>query len=86
MQTGKVIRVQKVGRNGSKCENGHAVLSKHERIVWKDAGAIVTSPTKEIAEQLYVQCVMIPLLGSEYVDAGVCSCSFLMSICIVVFL
>lgn len=68
---GKVIRVQKVGRNGSKCENGHAVLSKHERIVWKDAGAIVTSPTKEVAQQLYVQCVMIPLLGSEYVDAGI---------------
>ncbi|GAB4852053.1 Inositol-pentakisphosphate 2-kinase [Ancistrocladus abbreviatus] len=67
---GKVIRLQKVPRNGANYENGHTVLSKHERLLWKDAGTMITSPTMEIAEQLYVQYVMIPLLGSDYVDAG----------------
>lgn len=72
MQSGKIIRVQKVVKNGSMEETERSVLSKHESILWKDAGSIVTSPNKEIAEQMYVQSVMIPLLGSEFVDPGVC--------------
>lgn len=71
-QSGKIIRVQKALRNGSNYDTGSSVVSKHECIVWKDDGAIVTSPNREIAEQLYVKCVMIPLLGSEFVDPGVC--------------
>ncbi|GAB4846568.1 Inositol-pentakisphosphate 2-kinase, variant 3 [Ancistrocladus abbreviatus] len=67
---GKVIRLQKVPRNGAKYENGHTVLSKHEHLLWKDTGTMITSPTMEITEQLFVQHVMIPLLGSDYVDAG----------------
>ncbi|GAB2272711.1 Inositol-pentakisphosphate 2-kinase [Dionaea muscipula] len=67
---GKVIRVQKVPRDGARYENGNSVLSKIERLLWEDAGTITTAPTREIAEQLYVQHVMIPLLGSDYVDAG----------------
>ena len=69
---GKIIRVQKVAKNGSKYEAARLVLSKHECTLWKDAEPIVSSPNKEIAGQLYVQCVMIPLLGSEFVDPGVC--------------
>ncbi|KNA17367.1 hypothetical protein SOVF_080660 isoform B [Spinacia oleracea] len=69
--SGKIIRVQKVVRNGSIEETERSALSKHECILWKDAGSIVTSPNREIAEQMYVQCVMIPLLGSEFVDPGV---------------
>lgn len=69
--SGKIIRVQKALRNGSNYDTGSSVVSKHECIVWKDDGAIVTSPNREIAEQLYVKCVMIPLLGSEFVDPGV---------------
>ncbi|XP_056693308.1 inositol-pentakisphosphate 2-kinase isoform X2 [Spinacia oleracea] len=69
--SGKIIRVQKVVKNGSMEETERSVLSKHESILWKDAGSIVTSPNKEIAEQMYVQSVMIPLLGSEFVDPGV---------------
>ncbi|KAL2892723.1 Inositol-pentakisphosphate 2-kinase [Bienertia sinuspersici] len=68
---GKLIRVQKIPRNGLEDETERSVLSKHECTLWKDAGDIVTAPNKEIAEQLYVQCVMIPLLGSEFVDPGV---------------
>ncbi|CAO2835121.1 unnamed protein product [Amaranthus hypochondriacus] len=68
---GKIIRVQKVAKNGSKYEAARLVLSKHECTLWKDAEPIVSSPNKEIAGQLYVQCVMIPLLGSEFVDPGV---------------
>lgn len=69
--SGKIIRVQKIQRNGSDTVIRRSVLSKHECILWKDVDAIVTSPNKEIADQLYVQCVMIPLLGSEFVDPGV---------------
>ncbi|GMH13899.1 hypothetical protein Nepgr_015740 [Nepenthes gracilis] len=68
---GKVIRIQKVPRNGANYENRDTVLSEHECLLWKDYGTIITSPTKEIAELLYVQCVMTPLLGSDYIDAGV---------------
>ncbi|KAL2901098.1 Inositol-pentakisphosphate 2-kinase [Bienertia sinuspersici] len=68
---GKVIRVQKVPTDVSDDEIRRSVLSKHECNLWKDVGDIVTSPRKDIAEQLYVQCVMVPLLGSEFVDPGV---------------
>ncbi|XP_021759941.1 inositol-pentakisphosphate 2-kinase-like isoform X1 [Chenopodium quinoa] len=69
--SGKIIRVPKVPRNGSIKETERSVLSEHECSLWKDVADIVTSPNKEVAEQMYVQCVMIPLLGSEFVDPGV---------------
>ncbi|KAK9742682.1 hypothetical protein RND81_03G190600 [Saponaria officinalis] len=68
---GKVIRVQKVPRNGPKFERKGSVLSKQDLLLWEDA-AFISSPNKEIAEQLYVQCVMKPLLGAEFVDPGIC--------------
>ena len=43
----------------------------HESLLWGKFEGIVSAPTKEIAEHVYVQKVMCPLLGSEHVDAGV---------------
>ncbi|KAI3464923.1 hypothetical protein Pfo_021586 [Paulownia fortunei] len=68
---GKVLRLQKVPNNGSECENGHSALTKQECVLWGKFEGIVSAPTREIAEQLYVQKVMCPLLGSEHVDAGI---------------
>ncbi|KAL0314664.1 UNVERIFIED_CONTAM: Inositol-pentakisphosphate 2-kinase [Sesamum angustifolium] len=68
---GKVLRIQKVPTNGSECENGHSALTKLECVLWGKFEGIVSAPTRETAEQLYVQKVMCPLLGSEHVDAGI---------------
>ena len=48
-------------------------LSPHECLIWKEVHELISSSDKEIAGQLYVDHVMKPLLGSKYVDAGVCS-------------
>lgn len=48
-------------------------LSSHERLIWQEVHKLISSSDKEIAGQLYVDHVMKPLLGSKYVDAGVCS-------------
>uniref|UniRef100_A0A803MZZ2 Inositol-pentakisphosphate 2-kinase n=1 Tax=Chenopodium quinoa TaxID=63459 RepID=A0A803MZZ2_CHEQI len=50
--SGKIIRVPKVPRNGSIKETERSVLSEHECSLWKDVEAIVTSPNKEVAEQI----------------------------------
>ncbi|KAF2293305.1 hypothetical protein GH714_000027 [Hevea brasiliensis] len=68
---GKVMRIQKVARNGSShCMEDHTVLTEHERLLWKEAEELVSSPTKELAELHYVKDVMSPLLGPKHVDAG----------------
>ncbi|GFP98397.1 inositol-pentakisphosphate 2-kinase [Phtheirospermum japonicum] len=66
---GKVLRIPKVPNHGSD-ENGHSPLTKLECIMWGEFDGIVSAPTREIAEQLYVQKVMCPLLGPDHVDAG----------------
>ncbi|XP_057772004.1 inositol-pentakisphosphate 2-kinase-like isoform X2 [Salvia miltiorrhiza] len=68
---GKVLRIQKVPNDGPEFENGHSALVNHESLLWGKFEGIVSAPTKEIAEQLYVQKVMCPLLGSEHVDSGI---------------
>ncbi|CAA0843407.1 Inositol-pentakisphosphate 2-kinase family protein, partial [Striga hermonthica] len=68
---GKVLRVPKVPNKGSECENGHSPLTKLEHILWGEFEGIVSARNREIAEQLYVQKVMCPLLGFEHVDAGI---------------
>ncbi|KAL8490447.1 hypothetical protein ACS0TY_026083 [Phlomoides rotata] len=68
---GKVLRIHKFPNNGTKCENGCSFPTKHEGLLWGKFEGIVSAPTKEIAEQLYVQKAICPLLGSEHVDAGI---------------
>ncbi|KAJ7005930.1 hypothetical protein NC653_005307 [Populus alba x Populus x berolinensis] len=70
---GKVMRITKKARNGSspKCDSNQSVLTEEERLLWRNVEELVTSPTKEIAEQIYTQLVMSPLLGSKHVDAGI---------------
>lgn len=68
---GKVLRVQKVKRNGTNCEEVSSALSVHECLLWKQDCDLLSAPTREIAEHLYVQHVMRPLLGSNHVDAGI---------------
>ncbi|XP_076893121.1 inositol-pentakisphosphate 2-kinase-like [Bidens hawaiensis] len=68
---GKVLRVQKVKKNGISCEELSSDLSVHEVLLWKEDCDLLSAPTREIAEHLYVQHVMRPLLGSNHVDAGV---------------
>ncbi|EPS63025.1 hypothetical protein M569_11760, partial [Genlisea aurea] len=69
---GKVLRIQKIATNGSEYENGqHSSLTTHECLMWGDLEGIVSAPTMEEAEQMYVQEVLCPLLGAEHVDAGI---------------
>ncbi|XP_051139833.1 inositol-pentakisphosphate 2-kinase-like [Andrographis paniculata] len=68
---GKVLRIQKISNTEPACENGQTVLTKHENLLWSQYEGIVSAPTREIADQLYVQKVICPLLGSEHVDAGI---------------
>lgn len=67
---GKVLRIRKVPRNGSEY-NGDSALTTHECLLWGELEGIVSEPTREIIDQLYVQQVMCPLLGSKHVDAGI---------------
>ncbi|KAH7862943.1 hypothetical protein Vadar_011357 [Vaccinium darrowii] len=72
---GKVLRIQKAPRNESPkyvcgSENTHSVLTNDECLLWKETEDLVSAPTREIAEQLFVQHIISPLLGSKHVDAG----------------
>ncbi|WVY92203.1 hypothetical protein V8G54_037717 [Vigna mungo] len=71
---GKVIRLRKAPKNGLE-SNGVSVrnsiaLTPQERILWKNVDQLISSSDKEIVGQLYVEHVMKPLLGSNYVDVG----------------
>lgn len=69
---GKVLRVHKIPRNGSECETALTALTINECLLWKEIDDLVLAPSREIAEHLYVQNVMCPLLGPEHVDSGTC--------------
>lgn len=67
------MRIQKKAkRNGLERPGSPPALTMHERLLWKDLEDMVTCSNKELASQLYVKHVMSPLLGSHFVDAGVC--------------
>lgn len=71
---GKVLRIQKAPRDvspGCVSDNSLPALTRDECLVWKETEELVSAPTQELAEQLYVQYVISPLLGSEHVDAGI---------------
>ncbi|KGN59987.1 inositol-pentakisphosphate 2-kinase isoform X2 [Cucumis sativus] len=70
---GKVVRIQKTARNGLHCTSvRHVVaLSAHERLLWRDVGDLDSCTDRDVVCQMYVQHVMIPLLDSKHVDAGV---------------
>ncbi|KAM7514119.1 hypothetical protein LguiA_003702 [Lonicera macranthoides] len=68
---GKVLRIQKISKNGSKFLEAKSALTPHECLVWKEIKDLVSAPNRELAEQAYVQHVISPLLGSEHVDAGI---------------
>jgi len=74
LQIGKVMRIRKAPRSGAEAMaiRSPSALTAHERLLWKDVDELVSSPDKEIASQLFVHHVMKPLLGSQFVDAGVC--------------
>ncbi|KAI3717650.1 hypothetical protein L1987_69404 [Smallanthus sonchifolius] len=69
--TGKVVRVRKLRKNEPVNEEASSALSGHERLVWKEVGELLSSSTKDIANHMYAQHVVCPLLGSQHVDAGV---------------
>ncbi|CAL0323823.1 unnamed protein product [Lupinus luteus] len=69
---GKVMRIRKVPRNGSKgVKSSNLALNEHECLVWKDVVELISSSDEEIANQQYLQHVIQPLLGSKFIDAGV---------------
>ncbi|KAK7283373.1 hypothetical protein RIF29_12841 [Crotalaria pallida] len=65
---GKVMRIRKAPRHEG--VKSPSALTAHERLLWKDVDELISSSDKEIAGRLFVQHVMKPLLGSNYVDAG----------------
>lgn len=66
---GKVLRIQKASRKVA--PGSEQWLNGHERLIWKDNPDILSSPSKEIAQQMFVQNVMTPRLGSQHIDAGI---------------
>ncbi|KAG5538483.1 hypothetical protein RHGRI_019157 [Rhododendron griersonianum] len=71
-----VLRIQKAPRiesprNGNDSEDSHSALMNDECLMWRETEERVLAPTREIAEQLYVQHVISPLLGYEHVDDGI---------------
>lgn len=66
------MRIQKAARNESEGTKSRKALTVDECLVWKELEDLVSSPTRKVASQLYVHRVISPLLGSKYVDAGVC--------------
>lgn len=68
------MRIRKAPRNDTPTviASSPSALTAHERLLWKDVDELISSSDHEIASQLFVLHVMKPLLGSEYVDAGVC--------------
>lgn len=82
------MRIRKAPRKGS--QQFTIALTPHERLIWKVVHQLISSSDKEIVGQLYVQHVMKPLLGSNYVDAGVCDMSLFLhlhcSCCYILFL
>ncbi|XP_028766319.1 inositol-pentakisphosphate 2-kinase [Neltuma alba] len=67
---GKVMRISKARKSGSKVVKGAAALTEHERLLWKDIDELIFSSSKEAVGKLFVQHVMKPLLGPQYVDPG----------------
>lgn len=67
---GKVLRVQKSCGGVHQSTTPTSVLSTYEILLWKGAKDIVSSISKEAVGQLYVQNIMLPLLGVDHVDAG----------------
>ncbi|CAN1127029.1 Inositol-pentakisphosphate 2-kinase [Linum perenne] len=69
---GKVMRIQKIARNGSsEVVQNQPVLTEQERLLWKETKELAASPNKEVAERIFAHLVMGPLLGPKHVDAGV---------------
>jgi inositol-pentakisphosphate 2-kinase len=74
LQIGKVMRIRKAPRHDSLIVTtpSPSSLTAHERLLWKDVDELISSSDHELASQLFVLHVMKPLLGSKFVDAGVC--------------
>ncbi|KAK7310919.1 hypothetical protein RJT34_08718 [Clitoria ternatea] len=70
---GKVMRIRKAPRNGAQSMSmrSPSAMTALERLLWKDFDELISSPDNDIACQLFVHNVMMPLLGSEFVDAGI---------------
>lgn len=66
------MRIRKAPRDGTQAvtTRSPSALTAQERLLWKDVDELVSSPDNDIASQLFVSHVMKPLLGSQYVDAG----------------
>lgn len=65
------MRIRKAPKSGSQVVKSHTPLTEHERLLWKDIDELILSSDKEALRKLLVQHVMKPLLGPQYVDAGV---------------
>ncbi|GAV88707.1 Ins_P5_2-kin domain-containing protein [Cephalotus follicularis] len=67
---GKVMRIQKAARKNENINCSASYLTTHEKLLWRDNEELLSSPNKEIVEQLYVKHVISPLLGPKHVDPG----------------
>ncbi|KAK6939489.1 Inositol-pentakisphosphate 2-kinase [Dillenia turbinata] len=68
---GKVLRIPKAPKSNVEHADGPSMLTTHECLLWRDVKDLASSPNREIAKQLYVERVMCPLLGAEFIDVGV---------------
>ncbi|WCJ35219.1 Inositol-pentakisphosphate 2-kinase family protein [Euphorbia peplus] len=62
---GKVMRILKVAKKSEQ------ELTDEEILLWKVHNELVSAPTKEFAQLIYVKNVISPLLGPEHVDPGI---------------
>ncbi|XP_020959306.1 inositol-pentakisphosphate 2-kinase isoform X3 [Arachis ipaensis] len=62
---GKVMRIRKAPKNSKHGLKSTITVTAHELLLWKDVNELVSSSEKDIIDQLYVEHVMMPLLGSK---------------------
>lgn len=74
-----MIRIQKAPK-ADKANKAASVLTTDEQLLWRENKELVSSPNKEVVEQIYVKDVIIPLLGPKHIDPGVSFRSFLFAL------
>eukprot|EP00252_Welwitschia_mirabilis_P023919 TRINITY_DN6898_c0_g1_i1.p1 TRINITY_DN6898_c0_g1~~TRINITY_DN6898_c0_g1_i1.p1 ORF type:complete len:497 (+),score=87.95 TRINITY_DN6898_c0_g1_i1:124-1614(+) len=71
---GKVLRLQKVSLkslNDRGSNKDSPILSTTEQDIWEDLQEAASAKSKEILAQAYINYIVGPLLGFEYVDPGI---------------
>nr|CAD1838318.1 unnamed protein product [Ananas comosus var. bracteatus] len=68
---GKVLRIQKVPKDGAQPTNTSVLLSRHEQLLWGDVIELLESLSKDNLGQVFAMHVMSRFLGAKHIDSGI---------------